>query len=300
MSTGTTTPADRPVPESLEGVLAELQRLAPAMVDLGVARLALRLTGDPQAGLPSRAEEVLDGLRRTGWLTPASSPGLWLLSPGRRSAARTAAALSELQALISSGTRASMAVAMESAAFRRGLAPDPPWREVIAVGSGALKDRAPASCRLVRLDLGARSVTLHEGLPVHTVEALLVSLSVKPGGYVGWPHVGLWLSRAVECLVEAAQVSGATAATEISETTDVLPGPAVGVPGVVELLGGAPASAWARAAYLLRAGGAPEAAGVVLAAAPLRLTGTVYLGPSHRPGTYDSVTGVWDTLLGCA
>lgn len=112
-----------------------------------------------------------------------------------------------------------------------------------------------------------------------------MSMAVKPGGYRDWPNVGLWLTQAC---AEVASGAGEEPGTAES---------AVGVEGMIELLQGMPVAAWARAAYLLRQGHQHDASLVLLAAAPGRPTGPVYLGPRTGARVYDAPTGVYDSLL---
>jgi hypothetical protein len=286
MSVRMTTPTARPVPRSLAPVLAELEMLAPETVDRALVQFALQSVGDPHAEIHDRVEAVIDGLRRAGWLLPMRTRGVWEFAPASRSGAfRSGDPFTELRAFLHRKPEVSAAGAMESAAFRRGLAQHPPAREVLAVGGGARREGALGAYRLVLLDLGVRAVTLHEDVPMHTVEALLVAMARKPGSYRDWPNVRLWLARAAD------QVSAGSSDPRAD-------GPAVGIDGLVELLQDAPAAAWARTAYLLRAGEQPAAAAAVLEAAPRPPSGPVYLGPRHGVSSYDSLTGVYDALLG--
>ena len=127
-----------------------------------------------------------------------------------------------------------------------------------------------------------------DAVPVHTVEALVASMAIQPGGYRDWPNVGLWLTRACATVVADSDVDLGTADGAVG---------VVGVEGMIELLQGMPVAAWARAAYLLRSGGQDNAAAVLLAAAPGRATGPVYLGPRTGARVYDAPTGVYDALL---
>ncbi len=137
------------------------------------------------------------------------------------------------------------------------------------------------------LDLGRRAVRSVDGLPLHTIEALLVSMGVKPTGYRDWANVELWLGQAVTEVI-----SRGSAATTTQDGSV-----ACGVQGVSELLTGRPLAAWARVAYLFRLAEQEQAALQILAAAPGKPTGPVYLGPRDRRGTYDALTHVYDSLV---
>lgn len=274
----------RPVPRSLSAILAELELLAPETVDRTLIGQALSAAGDPEAGSPKRVDEVIDRLRRAGWLLPLRLRGVWEFAPASRSGAfRSGDPFTELRAYLQRHPDDRVAVAMESAAFRRGLAQHPPSREVIAVDSSVRRDGALGSYRHVTVPLGPRAATPKDGVSTHTVEALLVAMACKPGGYRDWPNVELWLADA------AAQITTAT--------PDNSKDAAGGVPGVIGLLQRAPVAAWARTAYLLRAAQQPDAARALLDAAPGRPTGPVYLGPRTQAKTYDATTGVYDALL---
>lgn len=278
----------RPVPRSLSAVLAELELLAPETVDRTLIGQVLTAASDPEAASPARVEDVIDRLRRAGWLLPLRARGVWEFAPASRSGAfRSGDPFTELRAYLQQHPEDSAAVAMESAAFRRGLAQHPPAREVIVVDSSVRRDGALGSYRHVRLTLGLRATTPKDGVPTHTLEALLVSMSCKPGGYRDWPNVGLWLADA------AAAITNATA----EHTVDAGVAAAQGLRGVIELLQARPVTAWARAAYLLRVAQQPDAASALLDAAPGRPTGPVYLGSRTHAKTYDAATGVYDALL---
>jgi len=278
----------RPVPRSLSAVLAELELLAPETVDRALIERVLSAAGDPKAASRSRVDDVIDRLRRAGWLLPMRTRGVWEFAPASRSGAfRSGDPFTELRAYLQRHPEDPAAVAMESAAFRRGLAQHPPSREVIAVDSAVRRDGALGSYRLVTVTRGPRAATLVDGVPTHTVEALLVAMACKPGGYRDWPNVGLWIADA------AAQIANAPTLN----TMDGADAAARGVRGAIELLQPAPVAAWARAAYLLRAAQQPDAAHVLLEAAPGRPTGPVYLGPRTQAKTYDATTGVYDALL---
>ena len=276
----------RPVPRSLAPLLAELELVAPETVDRALVQQVLEAAADPGAGSAGRVDVVIDQLRRAGWLLPLRTRGVWEFAPAARSGAfRSGDPFTELRAYLGRHPENTAAVAMESAAFRRGLAQHPPSREVLAVAVDVRRDGALGSYRLVAVDLGQRAATALDAVPVHTVEALLVSMAVKPGGYRDWPNVGLWLAQACATVV-ADRDHG-------PGTTDR----ASGVEGMIELLQGRAVAAWARSAYLLRVGDQPAAAVALLAAVPGRPTGPVYLGPRGGVAVYDAPTGVYDALL---
>ena len=288
-----TSSTHRQVPRSVAGVLAELELLAPIVVDVDIIHSALQASGDPRADEDGRPAAVIDQLRRTGWLLPLRTRGLWEFAPGSRSGAfRSGDPFTELRAYLTRYPDRIAAVAMESAAFRRGLAGHPPAREVLAVDEWARSDTGLGDYRLVRLDLGKGAATDADGIPMHTVEALLVSMAAKPTGYKDWPNVRQWLTRA------AAQAH-VMEADEPTTNETAFPGP-TGAP-MRKLLEDMPAATWARAAYLLHAGLQPERAESLLAAGPGRPSGPVYLGPrsprGHGDRVYDAMANVYDAVV---
>ena len=285
MTTDLTTMTRRSVSRSLAGVLAELELRAPEVVDLQLMREAVEAAGEP--GDRAHVLAVIDGLRRNGWLLPLRTRGVWEFAPAARSGAfRSGDPFTELRAYLARHPDRAATVAMESAAFRLGLASHPPSREVLAVGPEVPSDGALSGFRLVRLQLGPAAAGEYDGLACHTVEGLVVAMAAKPSGYRDWPNVGQWLADA------AARV-------QVFE----------GDGSMRSLLSGRPAATWARAAYLLRVGGQRESAAELLDAGPGRPTGPVYLGPrpstedgrrsalwDHEMGVYDSVLRVHDTV----
>lgn len=283
-----TSPTARPVPRSVAPVLAELELLAPEIVDREALCRAMEAAGDPRANTPGGVDRLIDTLRRAGWLLPLRSRGLWEFAPASRSGAYGSGdPLLPLRAYFVRRPGAPVAVAMESAALRLGLAQHPPSREVVAVGDGVRAEGALADFRTVALDLGRRAVQEVDGLPTHTVEALLVSMGVKPAGYRDWANVELWLRQAVTEVTARDREPVKAPAENVVR----------GVPGVVDLLSTRPLAAWARVAYLFRLAEQQAAAQQILAAAPGEPTGPVYLGPRDRGATYDALTHVYDSLV---
>lgn len=283
-----TSPTARPVPRSAASVLAELELLAPDVVDRDVLHRAMQAAGDSRADTPGGVDRVIDTLRRAGWLLPLRARGSWEFAPANRSGAYGSGdPLLMLRAFLTRRPDAPVAVAMESAALRLHLAQHPPSHEVVAVGEGVYADGALKEFRTVALDLGRGAVRHVDGLPVHTVEALLVSMGMKPAGYRDWANVELWLGQAVTEVISRDVAPNTTPDGSVFS----------GVPGVVELLTGRPLSAWARVAYLFRLTEQEQAARQILAAAPGRPSGPVYLGPRDRRATYDALTHVYDSLV---
>lgn len=279
MTTDLTSLTRRPVSRFLAGVLAELELRAPDVVDVELVREAVEAAGEP--GDREHVLAVIDGLRRKGWLLPLRTRGMWEFAPAARSGAfRSGDPFTELRAYLARHPDRTATVAMESAAFRLGLASHPPSREVLAVGPDVLPDGAMTGFRLVRLELGPAAAGEYDGLACHTVEGLVVEMAAKPAGYRDWPNVGQWLADA------AARVK-------------VFDGDG----SMQSLLRGRPAAAWARAAYLLKSGGQGQSAVRLLEAGPGQPTGPVYLGPrpskddDQRSALWDQEMRVYDSVL---
>lgn len=288
MAVRMTSPTARPIPRSLAPVLAELELAAPDLVDRPmVSEILARLAGAPAPeDLSHRVDTVIDALRRSGWLLPLSTRGVWEFAPAARSGAyRSGDPFLPLRAHLHRHPDERIAVAIESAAFLNGLAEHSPALEVIAVPDIGRGDGIYSRFRTVHLDLGRRAIRPVLGTPVHTVEALLVSMAAKPTGYRDWPNVATWLPEAI------AQV--------LARETSVADGsPASGLAGCLELMNGRSAAVWARFAYLFVHVGDEETAGQVLAAGPERPPGPVYLGPRDRKRRhYDRQTRVVDAVL---
>ena len=284
MSVRMTSSGARPIPRRLAGVVAELELLAPETVTREDIAAAIEAADPPGHADAAMVDVVIDGLRRAGWLLSLRTRGVWEFAPGSRSGAfRSGDPFTELRAALAVRPGLGAAVAMESAAFLRQLAEHPPAPDVVAVPSGTRQVGALRAYRLVRIELSDTAITDLETLPVHTTAALVATMAIIPRGYGDWPNVTTWLGQAVARICATDPASG--------------DGGLTGDCGLLGLLESAPATAWARAAYLLDLGGQPEASHRVLATAPGPVRGPVYLGPRDRPGRYHRATGVYDSLV---
>lgn len=306
MPTRMTTQTARPIPRSIAGVLGELELLSPQTVtrDL-ISRI---LANDPDGrGRPT--DPVIDTLRRCGWLLPLHTRGVWEFAPAARSGAFTSGdPFLELRAHLERHPHTVAAVAMESAAFVHALAEHPPARDVLAVSPGTPREGAMSCYRLVPLNLGPTSMTDVDDTPIHTIEALLVSMAIRPSGFRDWPNVTTWLNeagtRVLRQTVDEPRGSEANfsgASRELSLANDPpseLRQGCQGLAGCLALIRGFPTASWARFAYLLRRAGYEDAAAEVLEQVPTVLSGPVYLGPRTPNAHYDPVTHVMDSLLG--
>jgi hypothetical protein len=264
-----------------------LELLAPETVTRVDIADAIAASDDSSPVDDARVEVVIDRLRRAGWLLSLRTRGVWEFAPARRSGAfGSGDPFTELRAALATRAALTAAVAMESAAFLRGLAEHPPHPDVVAVAKGTRRIGALRAYRLVYLGLPESAMVDLDGLPVHTATALVAGMAIVPRAYGDWPNVPTWLAQAAGRICAA----------------DPVPddGGFMGERGLVALLASAPVAAWSRAAYLLRVGGQPEASAAVLSAAPAMASGPVYLGPRDRRGHYDHVTGVYDSLMDVA
>jgi hypothetical protein len=285
MSVRMTSLGARPVPRRLAGVLAELELLAPETVTREDIENAIEAAGGPDGTSAANVEAVIDGLRRAGWLLPLRTRGVWEFAPGNRSGAfRSGDPFTELRAALAMRPGWCVAVGMESAAFLRRLAEHPPSPDVVIAPTGTRQVGALRTYRLVRIELPNTASADLDDLPVHTIAALLAAMAIVPRGYGDWPNVPTWLPNAVARICAADPEPG--------------DGGMNGESGLRQMLEGASAAAWARAAYLIEIGGQPDASRCLQNMSPTAATGPVYLGPRNRPGRYHHRTCVYDSLVG--
>jgi len=265
MSTPTMT--TRSVPVSTAPVLEELELEQPKLVtnDL-LQRLALRR----QIELP--VADLVERLRRHGWLLDLTTRGVWEFAPAARAGPiGSGDPFIELRATLLRRPDLAVRVAAESAAWLHGLAGRQPGRHAIA---------APAKLDLPPALRGFRTIRhvarlppeMLDGLPAWRVASLLAQMAARPAIYRDWPNVEDWLADAVDRV-------------DLTE--------------MHEELRGLKRSAWARAAYLFSRGGRDDAGTELIAAAPPG-KGPYYLGPRDRRGRYDARFDVVDSNLPAA
>jgi hypothetical protein len=223
-----------------------------------------------QIGLEMDSAEVARRLRMLGWLLPLRARGAWEFAPADRAGAWSGGdPFIELRAVLAVRDDLRIAVGYESAAFLLSLASRQPAREVIVCDEGTPPIRSLGTYRRVNLTLSDEVHTVRDGLRLHTETGLLAALAIRPVGFNDWPGLSEWLRPAAE----------RTDVTLLQRTLD-----------------GRTAAAWARAAYLLRVGGNPEAAAEVLNGRPGQ-RGPFYLGPRRGGGVHDPATNVVDTVV---
>jgi AbiEi antitoxin C-terminal domain len=263
MSTPTTT--TRSIPPSSAPVLEELELEQPKLV---TAELLRDLAARRHVEVP--IDELVERLRRHGWLLDLTTRGVWEFAPAARAGALGSGdPFIELRATLIRRPELPVSVAGESAAWLHGLSGRPPGRHVIAAPPKLELPPALKPFRAVR-HLARLSPKTVDGLPVWRVATLLVQMAARPSSYRDWPNVGDWLTEAV-ARVDTDDVEGE--------------------------LQGQKRSGWARVAYLLDRGGRADWARDLLADAP-RGTGPYYLGPRDRRGYFDARYDVIDSNLG--
>jgi hypothetical protein len=219
-------------------------------------------------GLDWPIQVTVRRLREAGWLLDLKTRGAWEFAPGARAGAfGSGDPLIELRATLARRPSLPLSVAAESAAYLLGLVSRRPDVEVICAPDGVRLPKALSDMRLVRWTPKVRFI-VREGLPIWSVDTLLVFIGAKPSAYRDWPNVGEWLRPAV-----------GRANTQSIE----------------EELQGRSRGAWARVAYLLSKGGKELEALHLLDSAPPG-TGPFYLGRKSGSGRYDARFDVVDAF----
>ncbi|MGH3546171.1 MAG: type IV toxin-antitoxin system AbiEi family antitoxin [Mycobacteriales bacterium] len=255
----------RSIPPSLAPVLTELELMRPAVVtSAGLTKLLQQL------GQSITAKRAAARLRELGWLLPLRSRGVWEFAPADRAGALHGGdTFIELRAALAARPQLRIGVGFDSAAFLRGLSTRQSTREVIVVEPGTARLPAHSEFRRVELALPAPAYSEMNGLRVQTSTGIIAAIAIRPDGFADWPGLGEWLTVAVNH-VDAAQLRS--------------------------FLTGRSPAAWARAAYLLYAGGASSAAETITLAGPPG-KGPFYLGPRQPGGHHDATTRVIDTVV---
>lgn len=252
----------RPASASLSRLLELLELEQPRVVTRDQLADLVR-----EAGVESPVDRAAQRLRELGWLLDLKTRGVWEFAPAARAGAYGSGdPFIELRATLARRPDADFAAAAESAAYLLGYSSRRPGREVVSVPAAVTVPPALRGYRIVRWRVRA-PLAERDGLPVWGASTLLVGMAARPSSFRDWPNVGEWISRAVaDCSV------------------DDLP----------TELEGHPRPAWARAAYLLDAGGRADDASALLAAAP-EGSGPYYLGPRGRPGRHVRAFDVIDS-----
>ncbi len=254
----------RTITPSVAGVLEQLELDQPLIVsrdDLDTARAA--------SGSTTTTRYLIDELTAEGWLLPLRTRGYWEFAPAARAGAFGAGDPHiELRATLRKRPGLPVALAAESAAWLLGLSSRSPRRDVIAAPSTLRVPPALSAYRVIRYQ-SKLAPEVRNGLPVWTVDTLLVAMCHRPASYRDWPNVGDWLDQA------------ATAATREGLQAELLD---------------EPRSTWMRVAYLLDRGKRSDLAIEVASTAPPG-EGPYYLGPRNRRGRHHSGYDVIDSAL---
>ncbi|MGV8084549.1 MAG: type IV toxin-antitoxin system AbiEi family antitoxin [Coriobacteriia bacterium] len=252
----------REVTKTLAPLLQELELEQPRVV----TKVELRSLADA-AGITWPIEVAVRRLRERGWLLDLKTRGVWEFAPAARAGSfGSGDPLIELRAVLARDSRVPFAVAGESAAYLLGLTSRRPDREVVGAPEGIRLPRALSAMRAVHWVPRTKPAD-KDGLPVWSISTLISFMAAQPSGYRDWPNVGEWI----------AQAARETSAEAISEE-----------------LSGHPRAAWARAAYLLDAGGRADIAARLLDLAPPG-TGPYYLGNRRVSGRYSKTYDVVDS-----
>ena len=182
----------RSIPASTAPVLEELELERPKLV---TAELLRDLAARRQVGMP--VDELVERLRRHGWLLDLRTRGVWEFAPAARAGALGSGdPFIELRATLLRRPELPVCVAGESAAWLHGLSGRPPGRHVIAAPPKLELPPALEKFRAVRHSARLSPDTV-DGLPVWRVATLLVQMAARPSSYRDWPNVGDWLTEAV-------------------------------------------------------------------------------------------------------
>jgi hypothetical protein len=137
-------------------------------------------------------------LRKHGWILPLRGKSAWEFAPGFRAGrTRSGDAHSELRATLAGRPDFPGQLAYESAAWIYGLLDRQPAHHVLSLLDGV---PAPPSIkgdyRIVHWRPNTPPVHV-DGLPVWSIETLLVAMAAHPTSYRDWSNVLDWLPRAV-------------------------------------------------------------------------------------------------------
>lgn len=194
----------RALPESVAGVVQELELRQPAVVTRALLEEIAFGTGTQ---LTEKA--LVDRLVRFGWLLPLRKRDAWEFAPAARAGRYTSGdPWIELRALLEHEPEAPVAVAFDSAIWELGHSTHQPTAPVLAHRRGWRPPKA----------LGVRLVTFEwrlptrafRGLPVWQEATVVVAAAERPAAQGNWANADDWLPetfRAVtpdEVLAEAA------------------------------------------------------------------------------------------------
>lgn len=255
----------RSIPPSLARVLEELELRQPGIVTKSMIEEILA-----EVGSQANVRTVLDELQRLRWLLPLKTAGAWEFAPAARAGAFGAGdPFIELRATLARRPELPVLVAEESAAWLQGLLDRRPTRDVISAPAGLVLPKALSEYRVVRLTSDLEPARI-DGLPVWSVEMLLVLMAARPGSFKPWATVHEWLNDAFERVDTNVLIGGLR---EQDEPT------------------------CARLGHMALVSGNVSASASIERNCPLGGKGPFFLGPRNWPGAWDSEWRVRDSVL---
>lgn len=255
----------RSIPRSLAKIVEILELRQPKLVTKG---LLAEIVAKEKLDLP--VDEVAHRLQKEGWLLSLRRRGTWEFAPAARAGPLDSGdPFIELRAVLTHRPNYQVAVAYESAAWLHSLANRPPQRHVIAVPPDLEPLKTLKAFRITR-NWGQLDREWREGLPLWTVETLLVLMAVRPTAYNDWPNVSEWLTDAV------------------SSIDDRL---------VFKELEGRNMHTWVRMGYLLEYAGRLDLGEEIHLKVSHLQSRPIYFGPRKRPSVFNSRWDVVDSIL---
>jgi hypothetical protein len=253
----------RTLPESVAGVVQELELRQPAVV---TRALLQKIASDTGTALPEKA--LVDRLVRLGWLLPLRKRGTWEFAPAARAGRYPSGdPWIELLALLEHEPGAPVAVAFDSAVWELGHSTHQPTRPILAHRRGW---RAPKALdvRLVTFEWRLPTRTIR-GLPVWPEATVVVAAAERPAAPGDWANADDWLP----------ETFGAVTPEDVLTEAK-----------------GRKVSTLARLGYLAEWAGRDDVADEIEALLPRRLPVTT-LGPRERRDRWSRRWHVYDALL---
>lgn len=254
----------RSAPSSVAPVLSELELENPRIVTRQMLAESVS-----RAGVKLPVEVVAERLQRHGWLLRLRTRGAWEFAPGSRAGAfGSGDPFIELRATLARRPDFPASVAYESAVWLHNLSDRSPDRHVLSIRKPESVPHSLRDFRVTRVQPALDRVEI-QGLPVWSLESIVVLIGARPTSFGDWPNLDYWFGRAAQHGDYEAILS------ELAHRSR---------------------AAWMRTGYLLERSGNDRLAGRILDAAPPG-SGPFYLGARQRPGSYSSKWQVMDSLL---
>lgn len=253
----------RSLPESVAGVVQELELRQPAVVTRTLLRdIALAL------GVEVPEKSLADRLVRLGWLLPLRKRGTWEFAPAVRAGRYPSGdPWIELRAVLEHEPDAPVAVAFDSAIWELGHSKHQPTRPVLAHRREWRSPKA-LDMRLVTFEwrLPTRAI---RGLPIWREATVLVAAAERPAAQGNWANADDWLPETLRSVT-------------LDEVLDEATGRTV--------------STLARLGYLAEWSGRDDIADEVETLLPARLPVT-FIGPREQRDRWSRRWHVYDALL---